>query len=1089
MGVSISGSNAISGLGGSDTNFDKVLEQLKKIESTQLNRLEAWKSDWKLRYDAFSQIIEQIQAASSMLSQLSDKNNFVSKLVQSSNENIITAVANASAQDVQHTIKVSQVASNAIWANGHVFDSKTDVINTSGQTQQFKCTYAGKDYEFDVPPNTTLESFASMVNNSSKNPGIKVSIVKAGQGYVFQVAGKDTGANNDLIIHDSKLVGMQTAGTQSTWLTNNQVTPDKQFTDPTSYVFEMETVGGVKKSITVKGDETAKQLAQKITDAFGTGVVSATVNATTGELEITGLKSFTRRKASDEAYKPSQTSLKIPGATNQTGSKKLNETGGFAAGPPPMNDDDILTFTMTLDDGTKREVSIKAGATNTELINALGTMTETIDGGGAKFALNSNGAWSLDMTGVSGITVAATDKDGKPITNVPTLDATTTAASGTKSSSLGGSIKTSELELSIAKDKLDKRLDGKDSGDGEDLVFTIVDKDGNAKNISIKSDKTYKDLIDEIQKPEYGLNASFDDTGDPAVLKLKDVKSITQTQGNAAVNGFTSKLTATMGIPAKNGSNEADSLFYGSGTDYANYTLEKAPDLVYTITTNDGTTGTLTLPSGSKFSDVVDALKNPSGGNWLWKDKDKNTLTNNFPDLEITFTDANGKQYVDASGNALDIDDIDGPIYIQMKDVQSASGPGLGGQMATSSIWNIQRSSNSKYQVDNWPVEMESDTNTIGDVIEGVVFTIQDVGDARISVSTDITSVEQSVQNFLDAVNSVLLTVNELMSYDEAKDVTSNDPEDIGNENYSPSGLTNQKGSLLTGNYGVQLFKSRFSSVLTSSPPGFKGRQSADDILSGDLLASLANLGIKTDTDATSDTYGLLVLAPSSSIAALQSMDKENYNDMITNHLEDVVNFFCASGIGSSSSSDFRYDSHVEGITKGGNYEVKYEVVNGKITNVTIGGMPAKRDESMPGYFFSVTEGDAKGLAINIDNLAEGPHSGTISVKEGLVQTVNSFLKAELVFNDVSIPANATESQIADAIHLKSQNGALMSLRDNYMTVMESIDAKIEREQRRIDTWYNRQKNIFANLETLLKQYEQQQKSLEGQLGQLSGNK
>ena len=82
MGISISGSNAISGLGGSDTNFDKVLEQLKEIESTNINRLEAWKSDWKLRYEAFTQIIEQIQAASSMLSQLSDKNSFVSKLVQ-----------------------------------------------------------------------------------------------------------------------------------------------------------------------------------------------------------------------------------------------------------------------------------------------------------------------------------------------------------------------------------------------------------------------------------------------------------------------------------------------------------------------------------------------------------------------------------------------------------------------------------------------------------------------------------------------------------------------------------------------------------------------------------------------------------------------------------------------------------------------------------------------------------------------------------------------------------------------------------------------------------------------------------------------
>jgi hypothetical protein len=59
MASTISGSNAISNLSGSDTDFDTVLANLKKVESTQLNRLTAWKSDWKLRYDAFDKVIEQ----------------------------------------------------------------------------------------------------------------------------------------------------------------------------------------------------------------------------------------------------------------------------------------------------------------------------------------------------------------------------------------------------------------------------------------------------------------------------------------------------------------------------------------------------------------------------------------------------------------------------------------------------------------------------------------------------------------------------------------------------------------------------------------------------------------------------------------------------------------------------------------------------------------------------------------------------------------------------------------------------------------------------------------------------------------------
>ena len=164
------------------------------------------------------------------------------------------------------------------------------------------------------------------------------------------------------------------------------------------------------------------------------------------------------------------------------------------------------------------------------------------------------------------------------------------------------------------------------------------------------------------------------------------------------------------------------------------------------------------------------------------------------------------------------------------------------------------------------------------------------------------------------------------------------------------------------------------------------------------------------------------------------------------------MDFFCASGIGSSTSTDFRYGSHVEGITKAGTYEVTYTVdANGEIQNVMIGGQPAKRDESMPGNYYSVASGDARGLSILIDDLSIGDHppAGSdpmyVRIKQGLVQTTNNFLKAELVFNDVNISANSTPDQIADAMHLKSQNGALMSLRDNYKKVMESIDVKIER--------------------------------------------
>lgn len=1100
MSISISGSNSISGLSGNDTNFDTVLRQLKQIESTQLNRLEAWKSDWKLRYDAFTQIIEQIQAASSMLSQLSNKNNFVTKLVNSTNTNIVSAVANASAQDVQHTISVSQVASNAIWANtGHVFESKNDIINTTGENQYFSYTYAGKRYDFKVPPNTTLDSFVSMINHSADNPGIKVSLIQTGSGYVFQVAGTETGAANDLIIHDSKLVGMDATGSTSTWQTNASLDLGQTMTAPTKYVFDLVLANGTKKTVTVSGDKTPEELCAALENAAGKGVIKASIGED-GTLTVSGVQSISRRTSSDAAYVPASTQVTLAGdlKNNKGEFIKLNASGGLAEG---LGDDDLITFTMTMDDGTTRTFDIKAGATKRELLIQMAQATQ--DGSSLNIGLNGSG-WGTTLSGVKDISFVA--ENGVTL-NTSALTTKTTDATGVKDT-LGGTVDATTT-LTFAKGKLSNRVDGKKEGeDAEDMVYTLTTASGEVFYLKgLNGAMTNEQLRDAILNgtglvdgngnpvswADKGIEVSLDE--DTGAITMKGIQSFKLTSGAVSPTGYTTSLSATTTIEATNnnpGQTSSGNLFFT--TEDGDFQLEKTPDLVYSITTNSGVKGTLTLDSGMSMKEVLAALNNPDHAGWSWTDADGNS-TGAPADFAVRFTDADGNEYVDVDGNPLALDDIDGPVYLNFGNVQVAKGPGITGQVATSSNWNIQRAANALYQVDNWPIEMESATNQISDVIEGVVFTIQDTGDARLAVSTDITSVEQSIQNFLDAVNSVLLTVNELMKYDETKEVTSNDPNDIGKSNYSASGLTNQKGGLLQGNYGVQLFKSRFSSLLGSSPPGFMSRQSATDILSGDMLASLANLGIKTDTDQNSDTYGLLVIAPGSSIAELQSMDTENYTNMITNNLEAVVDFFCASDTGSSTSTDFRYGSHVEGITKGGNYEVKYWVDDdGNITKVTVGGVEAKRDESQPGYYYSVASGDARGLSLLIDDLTPGEHPPAgenpmyVRIKQGLVQTTNSFLKDELVFNDVSISANATPQQIADAMELKSKNGALMSLRDNYMTVMENIDAKIAREQRRLDTWESRQKQIFANLETLLKQYAEQQTSLEAQLKQLSGN-
>ena len=1022
MAISISGSNSISGLSNMGTDFDTVLAKLKRVESIQLNRLTAWKSDWNLRYEAFGSIIEQTQIASNVLGTLSNRNNFVTKNVASSNEHILTAVANASAQDVQHTINVLQTANNAVWANtGHVFSSKTDTINDSGTDQYFKFTYAGATKEIKIPPKTTLESFVSMVNNSTENPGIKVSLVQTGAGYVFQVAGKSTGAANDLVIHNSGLVGMNAADSISTWKTNNSLNLAEELTNPKKYSYDLVMDDGARFKVAITGDKTNQNLADQINAQTGRKVATLDSN---GNLSLTGVAAMYQRNT-DTTAKSTPASTKVALAAGGTNDKLSSD----------------LNVTMQYNDGItsgERTVTIKAGTT---MRNALAQMAQAAGMSSADMSMDSKGTWSVNLDNITNISFSG----DQAASYAPTY---TAAKMGDRI----GTLASATTALVFKPDMLDKTIGG-NNPDGSNFTYTIVGKDGLAEKITIANTSTYQELADTIAAK---TGATLDTSNGNTSLSLDDTVKFYLSQGTGGgMDGLTVK-TATS-------TTEAGML--------PDATLDASqPELTYTITLNDGTPITVSRPSKSTMQDVVGAIT---------------AALNSDPAAQSAGATA---QLVKADGNPW-TSEADGPAYLEVTNVQGVSGPGIKGQVATSSNWNIQRATNARFTVDNWPVEMESGSNTVSDVIEGVVFTLQDEGQARINVSTDITSVETSIQTFLDAVNSVLLTIRELTGFDKDKATTTNDPKQADNDNYSPSQLTAEKGGLLQGNYGVQLFKSRFNSLLGGSPPGFKSRTSAEDVLSGDVLANLANLGIKVNNNEASDKFGLLEIAPTSSIAALQQMDQKNYGDMITNNLEAVVDFFCTEGTGTTTSPDFRYGSHIAGITKAGSYDVTYSVdAEGNIEKVMVGGVEAKRDTSIPGYYYSVASGDGRGLSILIDDLSEGEHKGQVRIKEGLVQSVNTFMKSELVFNDVNI-SSTDPNQQTDAIALKSQNGALMVLRNNYKTIMENIDKKIGSEQSRLALWETRQKKYFANLETLLNNYGRMQEQLESQITKLDGGK
>lgn len=1042
MATSISGSIYFSGLDGTGNDWAQTLEQLKQIESMNLTRLEAWKSDWNIRYQGFTKIIEAVTTARTELSSLKNRNSFVSKMVSSSKEEFVTGTATADAIDAQHKINVKQVANNAVWANtGHLFKNKTDIINTTDKDIEFKYNYAGKDYSITVPPNTTLDSFINLVNNNKENPGIKASLIQTSGGYYFQIAGKDTGEANSLTIESCGLLGFDDSGIKSIWESNDGIKGDATFTDPSSIAYDFVLRDGKTVTITMDGDSTLQDFVDQVNARIGKGTAEIDSN---GDLKFKNVQAVIRRDAEntdkDNQYEAEYVRVEA-GDYND-----INNDYMIAEG-----DKTELSFEIKMKDGSIRTITMSGGDKRKDFITKIAAAT----GNAANMVMDDDGKYYLKLNGVESVTPSVTSGGG----SLPPEFQFTHVEEKFPNDDLYSQLKTKgenyKLSISFNKDKLDKAIS--DSDPDLQKEYMIVMEDGTTETFTLSGNATYRELMEKLKTyPGFA-----EDPSDPNKLIGTGVMSVTLIAGADPGTGYTKELTCENTIAF-------DDIAVGSSADAANATLESPPDLEYTYKGNDGTEEKFTLASGSSITDVIKELNNKGvNAEVVYKDADGNEKTISIADI------ASGTQSLDP----------DTEYTLRIHD-GVLSGPGVSGQVVQSDNWSIQKACNAIYNVDNWPMDLESDSNTITGVIEGVTFNLHDVGEARLTIATDANSVQESIQTFIDTVNNVLATVIAFTKYDENAETTTNDPDNKTDSNYSMSQLTSQKGGILQGNYGVQLFDSRFTSVLTGVPAGYKNMEDKDDPLSGDWVANLANLGIKVCSDETSENYGLLMIGAPSAISGMTTMDQENYTEMLSEHLDSVIDFFCGpSTPGTSDTANFRYASSLNGITKAGTYDVSYTVdADGNITDVYIGGERATNDSTMGSNYFSVASGDAKGTAIYIDNLEPGTHTGTIRIKTGLIDTVDQFMKAELTYVDTGDSIND------DSIALKSQNGGLMILQANYLDIMESIDAKIEREQDRLEVWEQHQKDKFARLQTLLSQYSNTQAQLQSQLSQLSGS-
>lgn len=361
--------------------------------------------------------------------------------------------------------------------------------------------------------------------------------------------------------------------------------------------------------------------------------------------------------------------------------------------------------------------------------------------------------------------------------------------------------------------------------------------------------------------------------------------------------------------------------------------------------------------------------------------------------------------------------------------------------MQTSAFVNVQAAQDALLKVDGYPpgsdTWMHRKTNAVNDAIEGMTLNLKSAKPGTpvdVTISHDQEKTKETVIEFLKAMNEVREQIKKLTQVTK------------GNKDQA-------KGSLLTGNYGVEMVSQRLKMTTSSKAIGFDSSEAGKDPFS-----SLMEVGITTNGNKGAASFGQL------QIDANEFARKYNLHDLFDKALkerpDELAALFITDHEMSSASTDFTPGTLVKGVTEPGKHALQYSISGGKIVSASINGKAA----SISGWEITGKVNTAgAGLSAVVINKADGNYTGDINVKLGKIHEM-----------------------IQEARNLTNPTtGTLKVIEKNYAKIIESIDKKIERENKRLTDKRRHLKNKFSRLDATLGRYDKLQGALKAQIAKL----
>ncbi len=512
---------------------------------------------------------------------------------------------------------------------------------------------------------------------------------------------------------------------------------------------------------------------------------------------------------------------------------------------------------------------------------------------------------------------------------------------------------------------------------------------------------------------------------------LQSYSDVSDFLAKGATSSDETCLTVTADNDAEEGSHTvvvnqlAKNDIWSSDDGYASTdTVITDTDQTFSFTYGDETY-TIDVPGGTTLSEFASLINNASGNN---------------DDVRAGIINEGSAYHLQIRGMDLGADNT-----VTINDTGfDAMGP--------DAFTNTQKAQNAQIKVDGFPAAadewIERSTNTIDDVIDGVTLQLKKATGSdgvNVDVTLDSDAMVEAIETVVESINTILQLLMDLRDQgtvsSSVSTATASDDEDDEDDDSTAA-------SVLASNYGIKLVQSSLKSILSTKGLGFSYYNATDG--TGDLFTSLSTIGISTDADEDSETFGLLVI------------DYDELEAAIKKDPQAVAELLSADVAGSTDSGDFSFDSAISGTTRAGEYDVSYTIENGKITSAYINGNAA----SISGWTITGASGkDEQGLAISVDNTEDGAYTGAVYLKQGKI------------------------GQLVDTLEdMTSSEGTLQIMENSFQDILDQYSQSISREEQRLDLVESRLRTRYSNLETLLTSYDNLSSTIDSLLASLDSD-